>query len=528
MIGRTKLTMGLKAKRKIDLRRPPLLRGVRLPAALASIVALLLIVAVSVLSQGIMSMTPNGTFRVGERLTYSVSLENLKNIAFLETSVLSTGRLGGKDVVEIRGKLKTFELVSAAFNLVDETRTVYADPATGLPLYVSRKMNEGAVPREIASNFLASPNSNFELLSVIYKIRESGGVGSFPLLENGENSLVTATSANGEKIKTFAGEFDTSAVTLTGPYFDARGIKKFTVNLSADERKLPVLIRFKTEKGEYRAELTNIQDPPPVSDTAPTPSPTPIASLTPKPKATPKTQPTEPPYVPNQPLLPELSFVLGETLEYHVTNMGTPVATVRLSAKERTQFRKRDSLTLTATVTAAEPGNGTFALGDSITTRADPDLLVPIQNEMKFSAGLATLSQSATFDPVSGLISFAGVNPTDAPIGTHTFLSLLYAMRSFNLRPSKNLSNPVNDTRVAVFWSDRAYIFTLRPSNSTTMLINGEPVEAQLITVITGNRELDQLALKVWLSTDERRVPVRISVGKFQAELTATSIITPD
>ena len=494
---------------------------------LAGISLLVVGTAIAVLAQGIVPMAPTGTFRVGERLTYSVSFENLKNIAFLETNVVSTGRLGGRDVVELRGRLKTFELVSAAFNLVDESRTVYADPATGLPLYISRKLNSGPVPREVSSNFLTSPTTSFDLLSVIFKIREAGGVGSFSLLENGENTVVTATSVNGEKIKTFAGEFDTAAVSLTGPYFDSHGIKKFTVNLGTDEKKLPVVIRFRTDKGEFRAELTNMQEAAP-ADPGPTPMPTPMAAQTPKPFATPKPQPTAPPYIPNQPLAPELLFTLGETLEYQVTSMGTPVATVRIAAKERKQFRKRDSLTLTATVTAIEQGNSTFVLGDSITTRVDPDLLAPIQNEMKFGGALAALTQSAAFDPVTGAVSFAGANTVDAPIGTHTFLSLLYAMRSFNLRPSKDLSNPVNDTRVAVFWSDRPYIFTLRPTNPSTTLMNGEPMETQLINIITGNKDLDQLGLKIWLSTDERRVPVRILIGKFQADLTSTSIIKPD
>jgi hypothetical protein len=116
----------------------------------------------------------------------------------------------------------------------------------------------------------------------------------------------------------------------------------------------------------------------------------------------------------------------------------------------------------------------------------------------------------------------------DAPVGTHSILSLIYAMRSFNLRPSKDPNNPVNDTRVAVFWDDRVHIFTLRPVNAETILLGGEKVNAQLITVITGDPQLDLLALKVWLSTDGRRVPLRFSVGTFQADLTSVSRSVPN
>jgi hypothetical protein len=91
-------------------------------------------------------------------------------------------------------------------------------------------------------------------------------------------------------------------------------------------------------------------------------------------------------------------------------------------------------------------------------------------------------------------------------------------MRSFNLRPSKDPKNPVNDTRVAVFWESKAYVFTLRPSDPEDIAINGEKVSAQLITINTGSAQLDALALKVWLST-EGRVPLRFSFGTFQADL---------
>ncbi len=486
----------------------------------------MLIVSGYVFAQTMAVQSRSGSFRVGERLTYSVSFENIKNIAFLETYVVSTGKLGGKDVVQLRGRMKTFELVSAAIKLVDETRTVFADPDTGMPVYVSRILNDGPVPKEVTSNFLTSPSTGLDLLTLIYRIRETGGTGNFTLAENGEISTVTGGSSGAEKIKTFAGEFETSVVTLTGPVFEACGIKKLVVNLGTDDKRLPVLIRFKTEKGEYRAELSSIQDAAPPT---PTPTRTPGPTVpTPRPTSTPKPQPTATPYTPNQPLLPELAFALGETLDYRITNAGTPVGTLRLAAKERTLFRKRDSLTLTATITGVEQGNTQLVLGDSIVAKVDPDQLLPIENNMKFSGALTPLTQTSLFDSSTGIIMFGGANSVEAPIGTHTLLSLFYAMRSFNLRPSKDLSNPVNDTRVAVFWKDKPYIFTLRPMNVDAMLFDGEMVGAQLVNIITGNAELDQLGMKVWLSTDERRVPLRISIGKYQADLTSISRILPN
>ena len=93
------------------------------------------------------------------------------------------------------------------------------------------------------------------------------------------------------------------------------------------------------------------------------------------------------------------------------------------------------------------------------------------------------------------------------------------------MKPSKDLSNPVNDTRVAVFWNARPYVFVLRPSNPDTITLDGEKVGAQMISINTSNPQLDALSIKVWLSTDDRRVPLRFTAGTFQADLVSESNI---
>src|SRR5258708_9974808 len=161
----------------------------------------------------------------------------------------------------------------------------------------------------------------------------------------------------------------------------------------------------------------------------------------------------------------ELGFQLGESLDYRISTGGKPVAVITLNARERKLFQKEDSLLLTATITGIEQGSNAFRLGDSARVQVDPETLAPKWFESKFASAFAGLNQTATFDKRTGNISFGGPQPIDCPIGTHTMLSLVYAMRSFNLKPSRDLNNPVNDTRVAVFWESKAYVFTLRPSN---------------------------------------------------------------
>lgn len=460
-------------------------------------------------------------FRIGEKLTYNVSFGKFTNAAYVEMSVVSRGLLSGREAVELRSRLKTLGVVGAAFFQYDESRTVFAAPDTGLPLYVSVDMHDGPLPRETISNYLKEPTSSFDLLTLIYRARAANGTGTFPLFENEKTYTVNLEATTGERVKTDAGEFDTVLSTVQSDYLTANGIKELKVNFTSDNNRIPALIRVKTEKGIFRASLAAVQLPKPAVEVAvmPTKTPAPNAVAT-------QPKPTPIPYVPDEPILSELGFSIGETLDYRITDSGRPLGTIALAAKERKMFQNEDSLLLTATVTRVEQGNGLFAPGDSIRVQVDPETLAPRWIETRFAGELRILNQTATFDRNTGSIALGDGKTIEAPIGTHTMLSLLYAMRSFYLRPSKDPNNPVNDTRVAVLWESQPYIFTLRPSNPEEIIVSGEKVWAQSVTVKTGNKTLDQRDLKIWLSVDGR-VPVRFAFGTYQADLATPSKALP-
>lgn len=467
---------------------------------------------------------PPSAFRIGERITYSVSFDKFNNVAYAEINTVSRGSLSGKDAVELSSKIKTLNLVSAAFYMVDEIRTTFVSPDLGIPLYVRRIEDPDGLPKETIGDFLKSPQTNFDLLSLIYRIRQSGGSGAATLQENDKLYSVTFQPTGSETVKTGAGDFETNIISVQSDYFTELGIKEVRVNLSTDEAKMPVVVRLKMARGEFRAEAASIQNF--VPEPAATPTPSPAASPVVKPSPVPTRTPE--PYEPNRPLAPELSFVLGETLEYRVTVAGRQVGSFVLRARERKQIGDEDTLILTATVTNAVPGNPVLSLNDSVTAQVDPESLVPRQIDIKLSGELSRLNQTVRFDGRTGKIIYKGTAQVDSPIGTHSILSLLYAMRSFNLKPSKTASNPVNDTRVAVFWDSQPYVFSLRPSTDSVIETALGKVSAQLITINTGNGELDPLNIKVWLGNDEYRVPLRFSVGAYQADLVNSSNIRPN
>lgn len=463
-------------------------------------------------------------FRIGERLTYNISFEKFNNAGYAEIYVVSRGKLADRDAVELRSKLKTNDFVSAAFYLLDESRTTFASAEKGLPLYVRKTENASVLPKETVNNFLLVPTINHDFLTLIYQARNSGGVGNFLLQENDKIYNVNMTQLTSEKIKTDAGEFDTNCVTVQSDFLTEKGLTDFKINFSSDEQKIPVSFRFKTAKGDFRVALASLQI---IEGETVETLPPPIQIQPPRSQPTPKPIPTPAPYVENQPLLKELPFQLGETLDYQISGDNQIIGTVRLEAAERKLFSGQDSLLLTATVTNSIAGNRVFASGDSIKANVNPDSVAPQQLEIKFTGNLSAFNQITRFEQTTGIASLDGVNRVDIPVGTHNILSLIYAIRSYNLKPSKDFANPVNDTRVAVFWDKKPYVFTLRPATADIINLRGEKVSAQMISIKTGNPQLDALSLRLWLGNDEKRLPLRFAIGNFQADLISENIVRP-
>jgi hypothetical protein len=463
---------------------------------------------------------PPTPFRINERITYNVSFGRWPNAAYAEIYAVSRGKIGERDAVELRSRIKTLDLTGALY-LLDQSRTTFAGAESGLPLYVVKTETEGVMPKESIDNYLTNPITNYDLLTLLYQARNSGGSGTYTLQEAEKTYSVTFQPGGNEKVKTDAGEFDTTISTVQSDFFTQSGILDLRINFSTDDQRVPALIRFRTAKGDFRASVASIQViEPEVEPETVTPQP-------PRPNPTPRPVPTATPYVDNLPLLPEVSFVLGETLEYKISSGGQPIGNITLRAKER-KFTGQDSLLLTADVSSVTgQGTGLFRAGDFVRTLVNPDTLSPQQIDIRFTGGFSLLNQTAVFDQRTGGIMVGGANRVESPVGTHNLLSLIYAIRSFNLKPSKNPNNPVNDTRVAVFWDKRPYVFTLRPSDAEIINLQGQRTSAQLITINTGNPQLDALGLKIWLSNDKNRLPLRLAAGSYQADLVSEAVIPP-
>src|SRR3954470_8432604 len=110
-------------------------------------------VAVASAAQDRTTITPSG-IRIGERLTYNISFQRYESVGFAEMYAVSRGKLGDIDALELRMKIKTTGLLSAAFFQIDELRTVFANPDAGTPLMVRRQDNSGVSVRETVNSYV--------------------------------------------------------------------------------------------------------------------------------------------------------------------------------------------------------------------------------------------------------------------------------------------------------------------------------------------------------------------------------------
>ena len=465
-----------------------------------------------------LAQSETGPFRIGERLTYNIAFDKIPNVAYAEIYVVSKGKLKGKEVVEIQSRLRTLNFVTATSFMIDTQRTVLASPTDGTTLVVKNTDNTVGIPLETLTNVSEKASGAFDISSLIYKIRNSGGAGSFTLYENEKTYNVTVSTIGTETVRSDAGEFLANVLDVKSEYLTEHGLARLRISVSSDGTNIPVRFRALTQrKNEFDALIGSIQV---VAEATPSPTPSVVGSQTPRP--TPQATPKAPEYVENQPLV-GLPFDIGEALEYTVSTGPRQLGTIVFSVKERKLVNKADSLLLTA-----EVKNGTgelFRASNGFRTNVNPDTLSPYDFAAKFDGPLSSYNQTIRFDPIASKVIIGPSERIDVPIGTQNVLSLVYAMRSFNLQPSKDTANRVNDTRVAVYWqgtgqeSKKAQIFTLRPSAPGTISIAGQKLPAQQISVSTGDRQLDSLQLKVWLSDDERRLPLRFSIGQYQLDL---------
>lgn len=393
------------------------------------------------------SRTP---YQVGERLTYNVTFSNFVDAAHVEMLVAERGTFFTREGLQLRTHVETTGVVNAALYSINNDYTSYIDPTSGLPFRTQQVIREGGRTSDTSSEYnqpvgttaipskqrLGEIAGTYDFISVIYRLRAMplvyGGKYYFNVRSDLDEYNVELRVTGREMIKTNVGSFNTIVTQVHVPKNSEVNDYRIKIYFSDDERHVPVLVTARHRAGEIRAELVGSEF---ITPTQPDNSTT----VTPPVVTPPPVTPTGGETVTGAALPRELPFKAGERLNFNVF-LGTAaqaVGTASFQVLARARYFNRDGLLLAAKAQTSTTASRIFFANDQINSYVDPTTMLPFRTELNLVEGRNRTNQIFTIDQDRGnAVNSAGVN-IEIPVGTHDFISVLYALRSFNLAPPK-------------------------------------------------------------------------------------------
>jgi hypothetical protein len=164
-----------------------------------------------------------------------------------------------------------------------------------------------------------------------------------------------------------------------------------------------------------------------------------------------------------------------------------------------------------------------FFANDQINSYVNPDTMLPFRTELNLIEGRNRTNEIFTIDQDRGsAVSDKGLN-IEVPVGTHDLISVMYALRSFNLAPPKR-------NAVTILIHNRARTLVITSLKRETIDLGGKQVPAVQLSLTTDDPQADKYALRLWVSDDRRRLPLRITaatqLGPVRADLAIIPVVS--
>ena len=458
-------------------------------------------------------------YRVGERLTYNVSFSNFPSAAHVELEVVSRGNHFGRDAIQLRAHVETTGVVNVALYAINNDYTTYVDTETGLP-FRSEERARDAIEAEGSIRDFAQPGGNeaippkqrgfpgtYDLLSAFYRMRAlplaSGGVYNLSVRGDAEYQAEVKVVGK-EVIRTNVGSFPTIATQIKT---NSSVIKNIKINFSDDPGHVPVLFTARVSSGELRAELAGSEliKPP---DAKPAPTPAIAVAPAPVPVAT--------------PTLDNMPFNLGEQLNYQVFigSSNTALGLATFQVRGRSRYFDRDGLFLSVVAQTTGAAAQLFTARDQVDSYVDPKALLPYRTVLNLHEGRRRLVETLTLSQETGAaVSDKGMK-IDVPVGTHDYLSFFYALRTFNLNPPKK-------SAISILVENKPKTLFVDAVKREQIQLGDRRIPAIALTLTTDDPEADKYKLRMWVSDDSRRLPLRFTCSTKLGPLRADLAILP-
>jgi hypothetical protein len=448
---------------------------------------------------------------VGERLTYNISYSSFPSAAHAEFEVVARGNFYARDAIHLRAHLETTGVVNVALFALNNDYVTYIDPETGLP-FRSQETARDALASAQAGQEFPQPAGNeaipgklralagtFDFLSAFYRARalplHDGAEYNLTVRSEGIDYNVELEVVGRQTVRTNVGSFETIVTQVKA---NTR-FKNVKIYFSNDERHVPVLFTGRLSSGgDLRAELAAsemIAPPPALAKPAPPVAPNPAPATT---IATPVTPLVE----------GEWPFTLNEQLNYQVFvgTSNTAMGTASFQVRGRSKHFDRDGIFLTATAQTTNAAARVFTARHQIDSYVDPKGLMPYRTVLNLVEGKRRLNLTLTTNQETGTVTGDNNTRIEVPVGTHDILSFFYALRMFNLNPTKRSSIPV-------LVENKLKTVHVTSMKRETIDLGARKIPAIALMITTDDPEPDKFQLRLWISDDRRRLPLRFTAA---------------
>ena len=464
-------------------------------------------------------------YKVGEHLTYNVSFSSFASVAHVDLQVMSRAVYSGRDSIQLRAHAQTTGVVSVALFSINNDYITYVDPDSGLPFHsqeiirdatrsddVSIDLNQAAGTDALPAKQKSFPGT-YDFLSAFYRVRalplSVGAVYNLTVHAESQEYHVEFKVVGSEVVKTNVGSF--TAIVTQVRVSGNPTLKSAKVYFSDDERHVPVLITARVSSGDLRIELAGSEfvKPAAVAAASPTPPATKVATPTPTPLAKPS-----PETIAN----PDWPFTIGEQLNYQIFigSNNTPVGLSTFQVRGRSRYFERDGLYLTVNAQTSGTAARLFVANDTIQSYVDPKSLLPYRTVLNLAEGNRRLNQTLTVNQDRGLATDDTGKRIEIPVGTYDYLSLFYAIRTFNIAPLKR-------NAISILVEGKPKTLFVNSIKRETIELGQQKIPAIALSLTTDDPQSDKYQFRMWISNDRRRLPLRITcqteLGTVRADL---------
>ena len=461
-------------------------------------------------------MLSQSPYRVGERLTYNVSWANFPDAAHVEVEVMSRANHHGRDAIQLRAHVETTGVVNVALLAINNDYVTYINPESGLPFRSERTARDVMRTADAVEDFNQTAGheaippkqegfpGTYDLLSAFYRARALplavGGVYNVSLRHEATDYDAELRVIGREVIRTNVGSFPT---VVTQVKIDDSSLKSMRIYFSDDPGHVPVLMTARVSNGALRVELAGSEL---IKSADETPTPTPEIKPAPVPS-------------PAAPTLSEnLPFTIGEQLNYQVfigaSNTALGLATFQV--RNRSRFFDRDGVLLSVNAETTGAAARLFVAKDQIESYVDPKGLLPYRVTMNLVEGQRRVNQTLTFNQESGTVTSDRGARIEDPVGTYDYVSFFYALRTFDLRPPKK-------NAVSILVENKPKTLFVDASKREVIQLGDRSVPAIALALTTDDPQPDKYQLRMWVSDDRRRLPLRLTcttkLGPLRADL---------